>query len=59
MIAPPREDLLAITLEYHEQTKHHPERYARSLGYRRISTWRSLCIASPTWNPAFIFGCAI
>jgi SagB-type dehydrogenase family enzyme len=29
----PTEDRLETVLEYHEQTKHHPQRYARSLGY--------------------------
>ena len=33
MKTPPREAALEKTLSYHEETKHHLERYARSLGY--------------------------
>lgn len=29
----PEPDAIARTLAYHERTKHHPQRYARSLGY--------------------------
>jgi len=33
MTTPPRNAALEKTLSYHEETKHHLERYARSLGY--------------------------
>lgn len=33
MTTPPRDAALEKTLSYHEETKHHLERYARSLGY--------------------------